>query len=269
MATENSLYGKNLNFLKNKNRKFDNVLESTYNYADNNRDRFGNLTQWNLNFGGPTVEGQPLATSNLNILSGAPRFYSLFQALRYGGYASQGTPVTAAQAGKLLGGTGVLGTDVAIGTNASPGQTPMVSQRVDRLTGDIAGTVTMTNAADVASSGMKGMMIFKGNNTFSSTGILKLGTHDDRAADAESSETFVTQDMSTQNAVDENTTCPIMTRGAALTDNDTLIVLTDTGDSTILEGSFVYWYCGHNTDVTAFKICLVTIGGTVAVTGAS
>jgi hypothetical protein len=215
--------------------------------------------QWNLNFGGAVLQAAAgtQAASTLDVLTPANTMLRLSFALEK--VASQTAAPTAAQATQVFGGTGVAGADVAIGTTASPGQTPTVTQRISRLTGGISGTVTMSAGADMASAGDETLILFTGN-TFASTGILKLTLHADNELDADSTEVLVTEAEGFVNTLE---------REAAATDADQIIVITDTGDSTIVAGSYLYLHSGNNTDEMSLKGCLRTTGGTVAVTYAN
>ena len=212
----------------------------------------GLASPWTLNFGGDQVAGLATAPTTANILTEPLIALRASRALE--GIANATAVSTAAIAAKVFGGTGVAGVDVAIGTTASPGQTPMVDQRISRLTGNVSGTVVMSIAADMAADDTETLILFTGN-TFASSGILKLTLHGDRELDAESSEVFVTADGT-----------DAMSRATVPTDGDDEIVMTDTGDCTILAGSYLYFHSHHATDVTAVKGCIRTTGGTIAVT---
>ena len=207
--------------------------------------------QWNCNFGG-LLAGEAQNVSTLNLLT--PGTVALNLSKQVEAIANQGNVPTAAQAAAIFGGTGVAGVDVAIGTSGSPGQTPTVTQRISRLTGDISGTVVMTAGADLASAGDETLILFTGN-TCSSSGVLKLTLNAANELDAESSEIWVTADGS-----------QVLTRQTAPTDLDQILILTDTGDCTILAGSFIYLHAGANTDTMTCKAVIRTSGGTIAVT---
>tara|TARA_R110002110_G_scaffold411467_1_gene635855 strand:- start:92 stop:871 length:780 start_codon:yes stop_codon:yes gene_type:complete len=207
---------------------------------------------WTLNFGGDQVAGLATAPTTANILTEPIIALKCSRVLEH--IANASDVPSSDVAVKVFGGTGVTGVDVAIGTTASPGVTPMVDQRISRLTGNVSGTVVMSIAADMAADDTETLILFTGN-TFSSTGILKLTLHGDRELDAESSEVFVTAEGT-----------DAMTRAGVPTDGDDEIVLTDTGDCTILAGSYLYFHSHHATDVTAVKGCIRTTGGTIAVT---
>ena len=207
---------------------------------------------WSSNFGGDQVAGLATAATTANVLTEPLIALKCSRALQSIADATD-TP-SAAIAAKVFGGTGVAGADVAIGTTGAPGVTPMVDQRISRLTGDVAGTVVMSIAADMAADDTETLILFTGH-TFSSSGILKLTLHGDRELDAESSEVFVTAEGT-----------DAMTRATVPTDGDDEIVLTDTGDCTILAGSYLYFHSHHASDVTAVKGVIRTTGGTIAVT---
>ena len=61
----------------------------------------------------------------------------------------------------------------------------------------------------------------------------------------------------------------ILTRQADTTDGNQDIILTATGDTTILAGSYLYFYAGNATDDMCVKGCIRTTGGTIAVTTAN
>ena len=61
-----------------------------------------------------------------------------------------------------------------------------------------------------------------------------------------------------------------MTRAGAVTDDHRKLILTDTGDCTILAGSFLYFYAQDTSaDAVTLKGCIRTSGGTIAVTYAA
>ena len=101
--------------------------------------QYGLMEQWNTNFGG-LLAGQDPATSAANLLTSGITAFNLSRALESLGNSDNDAP-SAANAATVFGGTGVAGTDTAIGTTASPGVTPTVTQRISRLTGNVSGTV--------------------------------------------------------------------------------------------------------------------------------
>ena len=214
--------------------------------------QYGLMEQWNTNFGGK-LAGQHQAVSTLNLLTPGTTAFNLSRALEDLGNSNNDAP-SAANAATVFGGTGVAGADVAIGTSGAPGQTPTVTQRISRLTGGVSGTVVMTAGADMASSGDETLILFTGN-TFASSGVLKLTLNANNELDAESSEIWVTADGTN-----------VLTRVTAPTDDDQILILTDTGDCTILAGSYIYLHAGNNTDVMSCKAVIRTSGGTIAVT---
>ena len=211
-------------------------------------------SQWNCNFGG-LLAGQDQSVSTLNVLT--PGTVALNLAKQLESLSTQQDVVSVADAAKIFGGVGIIGADVAIGTSGAPGATPTVTQRVSRLTGGISGTVTMTTGADMTTAGDETLILFT-ENVFSNTGVLKLDLHADNGLDAESTEVFITADGT-----------DVLTRVTVPTDGDTLITITDSGDCTILAGSYIYLHAGNNTDVMSCKGVIRTSGGTVGVTFAA
>jgi len=181
----------------------------------------------------------------------------LKQSLALAKAASQTEVVSAAQASQIFSATGVVGTDVAIGTTGSPGTTPLTNLKVHRLTGGVSDTVQMA-AGGALTADQQTLILFTGN-TFASSGILKLLTSAGKGLDAESTEVVVTGDGTAT-----------LTRAAVPTDNDRNVVLTDTGDCTILAGSYLYFYARDTSaDGITLKGCIRTSGGTIAVTYAA
>ena len=207
--------------------------------------------QWNCNFGAELAGADP-ATSAANLLTSGVTAFNLSKVLEP--MASATAVPTAANAATVFGGTGVLGVDVAIGTTGSPGTTPTVTQRITRLTGDISGTVVMSAGADMTGAGDETLILFTGN-TFSSTGILKLTLAADNELQANSFEVWVS-----------GSGTDILTKVTAATDDDQIIILTDTGDCTILAGSFLYFHADDASDDMQCKGVIRTSGGTIAVT---
>ena len=207
--------------------------------------------QWNCNFGG-VLAGEGQAISTLNVLT--PGTVALNLSKQVEAIANQADVATAAQAVEVMGGTGVLGVDVAIGTTGVPGQTPTVTQRISRLTGGISGGVTMTAGADMTAQGDETLILFT-DNVFSTTGVLKLTLATDNSLLATSSEIWVSGDGN-----------DILTRQTAPGTGNNIMTLTDTGDCTILAGSYVYLHAGNASNEMAMKAVIRTSGGTVAVT---
>jgi len=216
--------------------------------------QYGLMEQWNTNFGG-LLAGQDPATSAANLLTPGTTAFNLSRAVEAIAGAS-GVP-SAANAATVFGGTGVLGVDVAIGTTGSPGVTPTVTQRISRLTGGVSGTVVMSAGADMTGAGDETLILFTGN-TFASSGVLKLTLAADNELQAASFEMWVTAEGTN-----------VLTRVTAASDDDQIIVLTDTGDCTILAGSFIYLHADDASDDMQCKGVIRTSGGTIAVTFAN
>jgi len=216
---------------------------------------FGLAPQWNTNFGGALLEGEDPGTSAANVLTSGVTAVNLAKALAY--IAGTTAVPTAAHAATVFGGTGVTGVDIAIGTTASPGTTPTVTQRIARLTGGVSGTVVMAAGADMAGAGDECLILFTGN-TFASSGVLKFTLNTDNELEAAANEVWVTGDGT-----------DVTTQPAACTNLDAIIILTDTGDCTILAGSYIYLHADDASDNMQMKACIRTSGGTIAVTYAA
>ena len=210
--------------------------------------------QWSANWGAAIMQGLDPASGTDDVLSSGVTALNLSKALEY--VAGLTAVPTAVHAATVFGGSGVLGVDVPIGTSGAPGATPTVTQRISRLTGGISGTVVMTVGADMTTAGDETLILFTGN-TLAGTGILKLTTHANNSLDAESSEVWVTTEGT-----------DLLVRQAAFVDGRNLILLTDTGLSTILAGSFLYLHAGHDSNILCVKGVIRTTGGTVVVTDA-
>ena len=263
-----------LNFLKGSNRNFDNVLDSYLNLTDggtvaskttfsggittgakttdattgfvNDMHLSGLNPTWAVNFGG-ILKGQSDCTENL--LTNANEMLQLSYALE--GIATQTAVVSAGQASVIFGGTGVTGVDytVAAGTPAS------ANLKVVRLVGnydDVALTIP-----DLATDKHQTLFIFT-DNVVTAGGVLSFQFNAANELDAASCEQFISTDGGT-----------VMTRVAAVTDNHNQLILTDTGASTMLAGSFIYYFANADADTLTCKMCLRTSGGTIAVTEAN
>ena len=222
--------------------------------SGNHTTMFGLHPQWSANFGEPKFQGLDPAAGTDDVVTSGNVALNLSRALEY--IAGLSAVPTVAHAATVFGGSGVLGVDVAIGTTGAPGQTPTVTQRIARLTGNVSGTVVMTVGADLTTAGDECLILFTGN-TFGSSGLLKLTMHANNSLDAESGEVWCTTDGT-----------DLLTRQGAFTDGRNLILLTDTGDSTILAGSYLYFHAGNDSNVMCVKGVIRTTGGTIAVTDA-
>tara|TARA_R110000824_G_scaffold89090_12_gene218675 strand:- start:104 stop:892 length:789 start_codon:yes stop_codon:yes gene_type:complete len=211
---------------------------------------------WNLNFGGPTIESTAVLLSTANLLTSPTTMFKLSQALET--IADQTSLVTAAQAGQIFGVTSAVGSDVVIGT---AGATPIpATLTVQRFTGDLASSVAYTQAtSNLDSAGDQAMILFT-DNVITASQTLKFIMHDDNEFLAGAWEIFVSDTAGTNNLEAEATT----------TNGHISFTLTASGaDTTILAGSYIYFFAGNNTDVMHVKMCLRTSGGTIAVTNAN
>ena len=215
---------------------------------------------WIQNFGGATLAAGDHTTDTHMIDLLTPTNTLLRMALALKKVASQGTAVTAAQAGQIFGGTGVVGsvTDMtgvtAVTTNLIP-----ATQSVKTVTGTTAANLTLNDSAtDLASDQDMAMILFN-DYTIEAGHVLKICTHANNEHLAASCE-FVVSGAGTD----------VMDRMAATSDGHQDIILTASGvDTVILAGSYIYLNAGADTDELAIKGCIRTTGGTIAVTYAA
>tara|TARA_R110000824_G_scaffold67693_1_gene175293 strand:- start:359 stop:1102 length:744 start_codon:yes stop_codon:yes gene_type:complete len=163
--------------------------------------------------------------------------------------------VSAAEATSIFGTAASAGVDKAMSdTTADKVGTNL---QVVRLTGNVTSNVVYADAADLASAGHSALMLF--NDNILETGhTITIGMNDNNELDKESFEICCTGNGN-----------QILTRQADTTDLHQDIILTATGDTTILAGSYLYFYASNATDVMCVKGCIRTTGGTVAVTTAN
>ena len=109
---------------------------------------------------------------------------------------------------------------------------------------------------DLASQNNQTLMIFT-NNVVTAGGVISFQMNIANEFDAESSELFVSGDGTTS-----------YTR-TALTNGHNQLILTDTGDCTILAGSYIYYHASADTDEMTIKACIRTLNGTIAFTEAN
>ena len=201
---------------------------------------------WNTNFGG-ILKGQADCTENL--LTNANEMLQMSYALE--GLAKQTAVVSAAQASVIFGGTGVTGADYAV----AAGNITTANLKVVRLKGNYDEVAI--GVPDLATDGHQTLILFT-DNVVTAGGVLSFQNVATNELDAASTEVFTSSDGGT-----------VMTRMAAVTDNHDKLILTDTGASTMLAGSFIYYFANADTDTLTCKMCLRTSGGTITVTEAN
>ena len=208
---------------------------------------------WNQNFG--AIDGGTVA--NVDDVLTQPNT-ALRLALALEKVAKQKAVVSAAQATQIFGGTGVVGTDFAIAAGATA---IGANQTVKRYTGAVGSSVALTaSTTDLASDTHKSLILFTGN-TFTASQALTLQMHTNNEIDASSFEAFVNQGDAGPNELE---------REAATTDLHAKIILTASGaTTTILAGSYIYFEAANDTDLMVAKMCILTSGGTIAVTTAN
>tara|TARA_R110002050_G_scaffold6331_1_gene26383 strand:- start:28 stop:858 length:831 start_codon:yes stop_codon:yes gene_type:complete len=215
---------------------------------------------WIQNFGGATLAAGDHTTDvhMLDVLTPTNTLFNMSLALKK--VASQGSAVTAAQAGQIFGGTGVLGSVqdmtgiTAVTTNLIP-----AAQSVKTVSGVTAANLTLNDSAtDLASDQDMAMILF--NDYIIEAGhVLKICTHANNEHKASACE-FIVSGAGTD----------AMDRMGATSDGHQDIILTASGaDTTVLAGSYIYLNPGADSDELTIKGCFRTSGGTVAVTYAA
>ena len=215
---------------------------------------------WIQNFGGATLAAGDHTTDvhMLDVLTPTNTLFNMSLALKK--VASQGSAVTAAQAGQIFGGTGVLGSVqdmtgiTAVTTNLIP-----AAQSVKTVSGVTAANLTLNDSAtDLASDQDMAMILF--NDYIIEAGhVLKICTHANNEHKASACE-FIVSGAGTD----------VMDRQGATSDGHQDIILTASGaDTTVLAGSYIYLNPGADSDELTIKGCFRTSGGTVAVTYAA
>lgn len=208
-----------------------------------------------LGLGLPWIRNFGSARTNADCESLTTANSTLFRlALALEPLGKQAGVVSVEQGTKLFGETAVVGTDYVLNT---AGASPIPDDlNITRLTGDLPATLTYTDSTtDITTEDMFSLIIFAGN-TFTASQVLTISTHANNELDAESFEVVCTGAGN-----------DIVTRQAATTDAHQNIILTaSAADTTILAGSYMYFYANNDTDVMTVKSCLRTTGGTITVT---
>ena len=214
---------------------------------------------WIQNFGGATLAAGDHTTDThmLDVLTPTNTLFKMALALKK--VASQGSAVSAAQAGQIFGGTGVAGslvdmTSAVVTTNIIP-----ATQSVITVSGTTAANLTLNDSATDLESDQDMSLILFNDYIIEAGHVLTIGCHANNEHLAASNE-FIVSGAGTD----------VMDRQGATTDGHQDIILTASGaDTTVLAGSYIYLNAGADTDELAIKGCFRTSGGTVAVTYAN
>lgn len=214
---------------------------------------------WIQNFGGATLAAGDHTTDThmLDVLTPTNTLFKMALALKK--VASQGSAVSAAQAGQIFGGTGVAGslvdmTSAVVTTNIIP-----ATQSVITVSGTTAANLTLNDSATDLESDQDMALILFNDYIIEAGHVLTIGCHANNEHLAASNE-FIVSGAGTD----------VMDRQGATTDGHQDIILTASGaDTTVLAGSYIYLNAGADTDELAIKGCFRTSGGTVAVTYAN
>ena len=214
---------------------------------------------WIQNFGGAVLAAGDHTTDThmLDVLTPTNTLLRMSLALKK--VASQGTAVTAAQAGQIFGLTANDGaiidmTNAAVTTNIIP-----ATLTVNTVTGTTAANLTLNDSAtDLASDQDQSLILFN-DYIIEASHVLTVGCHANNEHKASANEVIVS-----------GAGTDVMDRQGATTDEHQDIILTASGaNTTILAGSFIYLNAGADTDELTIKGCIRTSGGTIAVTYAN
>jgi len=216
---------------------------------------------WRLNFGGATLAAG-VNTTDVHLLDVLTPVNTLFRmALALKKVASQGSVVTAAQAGQIFGATSTAGalipmtgvTDTA--TNFIP-----ATLKVNTISGTTTANLTLDDSATNLNTDLDQSMILFNDYVIEAGHVVKVCFHADNEIKASANEIVTTAVAGTDQ----------ITRPTAASDTDRDIILTASGvDTTILAGSYIYLQAGADADEMSVKGCLRTTGGIIAVTYAA
>ena len=213
---------------------------------------------WVQNFGGATLAAGTHTTDThmLDVLT--PVNTLLRMSLALSKVASQGTAVTAAQAGQIFGLTSTAGSLLNM-TGVGDGSTAIVpaAKTVKTVSGLTAADTALTGQLDLAGDQDMALILFN-DYTIEAGHVLDFETHANNEHKASACEFVVTG-----NGTD------VLTRATATSDGDQNIILTASGDTKILPGSFIFLNPGAAADELTIKGCIRTTGGTIAVTYAA
>ena len=224
-----------------------------YGQSINQMSMFGLNPCWAFNFGDPSVAASATeAGGKGTVLTPIGTLFNLSLAL--GKVASRTAETTVAESTELLGTTAAASTSpVAFAAGATNVYLPD-NLNISRVSGDLTDNLVLTASTFNYQANESALMIFKGGTTIPNTKHLKLTMHTTAELNAEGTEVIVS-------GAGNN----IMTRETAPTDADQIIILTATGNATILEGSYIYFLAENNSDEVNIKACIRTTGGTIGV----
>ena len=214
---------------------------------------------WRLNFGGATLAAGS-NTGDTHLIDKLTPVNTLFRlSLALQQVASQGTAVTAAQAGQIFGETSNEGELISLSTATTSTNIIPATLTVNTLTGDLGSTLVLNNSATDLASDLDQSLILFNDNVFTASQVLTIGMHANNEHLRASTE-FACTGAGTD----------VLTRQGQSTDEHQDVILTASGaDTTILAGSYIYMQAGADTDELAIKGCIRTTGGTITVTYAN
>ena len=210
---------------------------------------------WIQNFGGAVKAAATHTTDShmLDVLTPTNTLFRMSLALKK--VASQGSVVTAAQAGQIFGLTSTDGALVDM-TGVSTSTTAFIpaAKKVNTISGTTTANVALTGQGDLAGDQDMAMVLFN-DYTIENGHTLNIENHASNKHIAAACEVIVSG-----NGTD------VMTRATATSNSHQHIIFTASGDTKILPGSFMYFNPGADSNELAIKGCIRSTGGTIAVT---
>jgi hypothetical protein len=219
---------------------------------------------WRLNFGGATLAAGDNTTDAqmLDVLTPVSTLHRLSLALIK--VAKQGFAVTTAQASQIFG-TSALDAGVGSVTDMTGGTVATnlipATLKVNTIIGTTAANLTLDDSATDLAGDLDQSMILFNNYVLENSHVLTIGFHANNEHHAASCEVICTS--ASQAGTDQ------FTRQTATTNGHQDLIMTATGDTTVLPGSYIYLQSGADTDEMTIKSCIRTTGGTIAVTFAN
>ena len=214
---------------------------------------------WIQNFGGAVKAAATHTTDShmLDVLTPTNTLFRMSLALKK--VASQGSVVTAAQAGQIFGLTSTEGAVIDMtGVSATDTNWIPAKFKVNTITGITTANLTLDNSATDLESDQDMAMILFNDYTIEAGHFVTIGMHGNNEHLRASTE-FVCSGAGTD----------VMTRQGATTDQHQDIKLTASGDTKILAGSYIYLNAGADTDELTIKGCILSTGGSIGVSYAN
>ncbi len=207
------------------------------------------------NFGAPgqAIDSVASLTVPVTQLVSSENYLAMYRYIRY--LMSSGSSLTATQTTELFGTTAVASTAVTLAAGfTGPGAT-LVAQV---LNGNVATSFTSAKATDVATAGGQRLVVFN-DNVVTNALFINIELNDGSEFLQGGSKVYVSDTAGSE-------LLELETSATQPTTLDDELIITATGTTTILKGSYLYYNCTSTAaDKTVVHGCLITTGGTVAV----